>query len=421
MPPKSALLLQGPVGPFFRRFADELGRNGVRVTKVNFNSGDSVYFRGPEVVRYREPMDEWPEFFRQLVREREIDSMFLVGDCRSMHKQVIPIAQELGVKVWVFEEGYLRPDHITLERDGVNGNSRMSKDPNFYRERAAAIESAPHVEPVGNTFAPFAIQSIIYACAKAAGVWRYPHYQHHRDLSVIGQSIAWVRSAWRKQSFAVKEKGILDLATHGWSGNYFLVPLQLHCDFQIVHSDYESIPAFIQEVLETFATHGPSDTRLLIKHHPLDRAYRDYTELLGDLAARLGIRDRVHYIHDQHLPTLLKHARGVVTMNSTVGTSALYHHAPVKVMGRAIYNMPELTYQGPLANFFCEIDKVDTELFESFNRWMRAHNQINGSFYKEAPGMSPEREICERLCEGDDEAEDDLDSDAAALSGRVPS
>tara|TARA_R110002073_G_scaffold256849_5_gene419562 strand:+ start:14194 stop:15447 length:1254 start_codon:yes stop_codon:yes gene_type:complete len=398
--PKSALLLQGPVGPFFRRFADELLRHDVRVTKVNFNSGDSVFFRGPETIKYREPMDQWPAQFRKLVAERDVDAIFLVGDCRSMHKPIIPIAQELGVAVWVFEEGYLRPDHITLERDGVNGNSSMSKDPNFYRQAVKAMGPQPTVTPVGDTFAPFAAQSVTYACAMAAGAWRYPHYQHHRDLGLTLQAVSWVKSAWRKKAFAVKERGILERATTEWSGHYFLVPLQLHCDFQIVHSKYESIPAFIEEVLETFAKHGPSDTRLLVKHHPLDRAYRDYTHLLDTLASKLGIGDRIHYIHDQHLPTLLKHARGVVTMNSTVGTSALYHHAPVKVMGQAIYNMPELTYQGSLANFFCEIDKVDTQLFSDFNRWMRETNQFNGSFYKITPGVSPEGAILKRLERG---------------------
>jgi capsule polysaccharide modification protein KpsS len=409
-----------PGGPFFRRFADELADRGTSVTKINFNSGDTMYFRGPEAISYRQPMDEWPAFFRRLVKEREIDSVFLVGDCRQMHKQAIPIAQELGIKVWVFEEGYLRPDHITLEADGVNGNSKMSKDPNFYRECGAKNDKGSDVRPVGDTFAPFALQSVVYACAKAAGAWRYPHYQHHRDLGLVGQSLAWIRSAWRKQKFAVKERGILSYATQEWSGNYFLVPLQLHCDFQIVHSDYESIPAFIEEVLETFAKHGPSDTHLLVKHHPLDRAYRDYTEALTQLSGRLGIRDRVHYIHDQHLPTLLKHARGVVTMNSTVGTSALYHHAPVKVMGRAIYNLPELTYQGSLANFFCEIDKVDDDLFASFNRWMRTNNQINGSFYKEVAGTSPEREICERLYLEDVEDDDEQDLAGAPRTTTVP-
>src|SRR5262249_36637670 len=49
---KSVLLLQGPAGPFFRRVARRLARLGCSVTKVNFNAGEDLYFRGPEVVRY---------------------------------------------------------------------------------------------------------------------------------------------------------------------------------------------------------------------------------------------------------------------------------------------------------------------------------------------------------------------------------
>jgi capsule polysaccharide modification protein KpsS len=45
--PRHALLLQGPVGPFFRRLADELCARGTAVSKVNFNPGDSLFYRGP--------------------------------------------------------------------------------------------------------------------------------------------------------------------------------------------------------------------------------------------------------------------------------------------------------------------------------------------------------------------------------------
>ncbi len=409
MAPKNVLMLQGPIGHFFFRLSGEFSKRGVAVTKVNFNGGDALFFRGSNTVAYRDPMEEWPAFFRKLVADKSIDTLFLVGDHRSMHKPIIPIAKQLGIAVWVFEEGYLRPDHITLERDGVNGNSTMSKDPDFYRRAVAQMGKQAKAGQVGNTFASFASQSIAYHSALATGAWYFPHYQHHRDVRLAGQTVAWTKSYWRKKRYAYKERGVLEKAVGAWSGDYFLVPLQLYCDFQIDHSDYESIPAFIEEVVETFAKHAPQDTRLILKHHPLDRAYRDYTDLLERLGRRLGITQRLHYVHDLHLPSLLKHARGVVTMNSTVGTSALLHKAPVKVMGRAIYNIPQLTYQGSLANFFCEVCVVDTKLFKAFNRWMRENNQYNGSFYKEARGMSPERAICDRLCAEDGESDDSED------------
>ncbi len=418
MAPKHILMLQGPIGSFFRRLADEFLDHDVAVTKVNFNAGDSVFFRGDNVINYRDPMEEWPEYFRKIVRERNIDTLFLVGDHRAHHKSVMTIAHTLGISVWVFEEGYLRPNHITLEQDGVNGNSKMSKDPEFYRDYATANPDSASVKGLGNTFPAFASQSVLYTCAMAAGGLFFPHYQHYRDTRVIGQTLAWTKSVWRKKFYQHKERDILGKATGEWSGDFFLVPLQLYCDFQIDHSDYESIPSFIEEVVETFAKSAPSDTRLLVKHHPLDRAYRDYTKLLAKLANKHGIEGRLYYIHDQHLPTLLKHARGCVTMNSTVGTSALFEGVPVKVMGRAIYNFPELTYQASLASFFCEICTVDSKLFHAFNNWMCDHNQYNGSFYKQTAGVSPERVICERFCKDEGFSDKSLSDQKAEKNSR---
>ena len=40
---KRVLLLQGPNGPFFMRFAADLRQRGCTVTKVNFNSGDDLF------------------------------------------------------------------------------------------------------------------------------------------------------------------------------------------------------------------------------------------------------------------------------------------------------------------------------------------------------------------------------------------
>src|SRR5256885_12968535 len=41
---KRVLLLQGPVGPFFRRLATLLRAAGAEVHKVNFNGGDCLFF-----------------------------------------------------------------------------------------------------------------------------------------------------------------------------------------------------------------------------------------------------------------------------------------------------------------------------------------------------------------------------------------
>jgi len=49
---------------------------------------------------------------------------------------------------------------------------------------------------------------------------------------------------------------------------------------------------------------------------------------------------------------LLSNAAGIVTINSTVGTTGLYNRVPVKVLGNAVFDIPGLTSQQPLDAFW---------------------------------------------------------------------
>lgn len=379
--PRHAMLLLGPNGPFFRRLAEDLEAGGTRVTKVVFNSGDSLFWRRP-AIHFREPLERWPARFRELVSERGIDAVFLFGDCRPIHRAIMPIAAELGVQIWVFEEGYLRPDFITLERGGVNGNSSLPKDPAFYRAAARVLPPVDDPEPVGQTFRWSAMWTILNACANTWFGWRYPNYVHHRDINCWRQGILWGRSGVRKVTNKIRERKILGRLAGELSGRFFFVPLQVHCDSQVNHSRFCSVTDFVREIAETFATSAPADTYLVFKHHPHDRAYTDYRDLIRELAAEHRLGDRLIYIHDLHLPTILRNARGTIAMNSTVGISSLVHRTPVIALGDAVYDIAGLTHQGTLADFLVDPGSVDGDLFEAFRAWVRHTTQINGSFHK---------------------------------------
>jgi len=379
---KRVLLLQGPNGPFFRRLAADLRARGCTVSKVNFNAADDLFYRDADAVRFQGELDAWPQLLCTLLTERRIEALVLFGDLRPLHEQAIRVAEALGVTVWVLEEGYLRPDWVTFEKGGVNGNSRLPKDPDFYRRAAAELPEAPAHVPLGNTFWQQVGWTVLNACAVTFLWFRYPRYRHHRDVNAFRQAFYWVRGVIRKFVYALRERGALSRLVGERAGRYFLVPLQVHCDAQLRHSPYRRYEDFIEDVVSTFAAHAPKDTLLVVKHHPFDRPYRDYRRLLAALGTRLGCADRLVYVHDLHLPTLLKHCRGVVTMNSTAGLSALHHGAPVKVLGTAVYDVPGLTSGLPLAEFFVTPGQVDTGLLAAFVRWLRHDNQVNGSFYK---------------------------------------
>jgi capsular polysaccharide export protein len=81
------------------------------------------------------------------------------------------------------------------------------------------------------------------------------------------------------------------------------------------------------------------------------------------------------------LPTLLNKSQGVVVVNSTTGLSAIHHNRPLKTLGRALFDMPGLTFQGSLDRFWQEKTQPDPELFRAFRRVVLDRAQVNGSFF----------------------------------------
>lgn len=378
------LLLQGPVGPFFRRLADDLTLAGAQVFKVNFNGGDWLFYRDG-AFNYRGRMEDWPKYFGALLDQLNVDVVMLFGDCRPIHKLAHEIAHRRGLEIGVFEEGYIRPDYVTLERFGVNDHSLIPREASFYSKAPVARLDRPI--PLGNTYWYAVLWALLYYFAAGLLKPLFRHYRHHRPLTWL-ELFPWVRSVWRKGYYALKERSILPRLKGELDGRYFLVPLQVYNDAQIhTHSGFKSISNFIDEVMASFARHAPQGATLVIKHHPMDRGYHDYTGLIRKRVQELGLRGRCFYIHDQHLPTLMQHARGVVVINSTVGLSALHHGAPLKVCGNAIYDMPGLTFQAGLDEFWQnpEQAKPDKFLLARFNGYLVQHTQLNGSFYKRLP------------------------------------
>lgn len=381
-----ALLLQGPAGPFMRRFASELRAEGIAVTKVNFHAGDALFFGGRDAVSFRGRFEDFPEWVDALMEERGIDGVFAFGDCRTLHRMAFEAAERRGASTWAFEEGYLRPDWITLERWGVNGHSRMPKDPAFYR--SLDLPDLPAPSSVGKSFHLTSWYSTLNALAFTHLNRGFPHYEHHRILNAWYHTFVWCRNVARKRRFAWAERDMLQRFTGPLSGRYFLVPLQVHCDFQILHSPYSDVLEFVDEVLTTFAAHAAPEDHLLLKHHPMDRAYREYGALLQQLARRHDLVGRLHYCHDLHLPTLLKNAKGTITINSTVGLSSMHHGTPVCCLGTAVYDMEGLTHQEGLQTFLAAPGEVDMDLYHRFRRYLLHVNQVNGSFYKRLPGRT---------------------------------
>ncbi|MDO4907641.1 capsule biosynthesis protein [Neisseria sp.] len=384
------LLLQGPIGPFFTKFSQWLsGHHHKTVFKLNFNYGDETFYPPhiPRTFAYRDTYQAFPAFLAAFVQENLIDAVVCFGDFRPYHVAARQVAEDYGLGFWVFEEGYFRPFYITLEQNGVNAFSTLPRDAAFFQAAFPKLRKQQYCEPppVRGGFLPMAGCAVRYYVSARRHRRHYPHYIHHRSKSLAHYTWSWVKSGLKRAVYMLQDRKFGRKVENGKYGRFFILPLQVFNDSQVrVHSDFSSVQNFLLHVLASFAAHAPDGTNLIVKHHPMDRGFTDYRKDINRfLRQHPKLKGRIFYVHDAPLPAFLRHGAGMVTLNSTSGLSALIHGMPVKTIGRAAYDIPGITFQGSLAEFWKRPVPPDEGLFHAYRMYHINTTQINGSFYSE--------------------------------------
>ncbi|WP_090687147.1 capsule biosynthesis protein [Paraburkholderia phenazinium] len=378
---RSFLALQGTASPFFSRLAVALRERGHAVRRVNFCGGDLIYAGGGDAWNFSGRSGDLPEWYANVLNLGDFTDVILFGDCREIHRPMHPVSQSKGLRVHVFEEGYVRPHWLTLEKHGVNGRSQLPRDPAWYLAQRSVTPASPAGIPTGYNLRERAFHDIRYRAANTLYAKQFPHYRSHRPRNGFFEYSGLAARALRQRQHHRDAEQVTRELLDG-AHAYYIFPLQLNSDAQIVvHSPFNGVRDAIEKVLRSFARHAPPETLLVIKNHPLDTGLIDYRRYGEQLARELDIAGRLRFIDAGHLPTLLDHARGAVVVNSTVGLSALHHRRPLIALGTAIYSMPGLTWQGTLDDFWLHAEQPDMHLYQSFLDYVVHHTQINGDFY----------------------------------------
>lgn len=375
------LFLQGPATPFFARLADRLKADGHRVFRIHFCAGDVFYWGGRPGWFYRGGLDELQGFLDEKYRRYGITDQILFGDRRPVHRPAVAHGEACGVRTHVFEEGYFRPWWVTLEREGVNGHSLLPRNPDWFRAVGARLAEPSKVTPFTSPFRVRALHDVVYHLAGALNPLLFPQYRTHATVTAPVEYAGYLkRFAWLKLIRKREHQRVRALIES--DVRYYLLPLQLNSDAQIRdHSRFAHMGEVIEHVLESFARHAPSDAKIVIKNHPLDMGLMNYGKIIRDCERRFDLAGRTVYLEEGDLVFLLRHARGVVTVNSTVGLLALEHGRPTVTLSDPIYNLPGLTCQSPLDDFWMSASAPDTGLYACFKRVVMAATQVNGGFY----------------------------------------
>lgn len=391
---RAFLFLQGPPGPLLFELATAMRAEGVKVERINICAGDEIDWP-QRATNFRGRFRDWPVFFDNFLREHQITDILMYGDCRPYHVSARRVAALRGVRTYVLEEGYLRPHWMTLELDGVNGYSRLTRNKEWVIEQASTLPPEPFLPPVTASFRRRVRDTARHYIAVHAGRLAYPFYRTHRPGSALVEAVGW---GWKYLVGGLRRRQTEDVLRNLEGKPFFLFPLQLSGDYQIRnHSPFPDMQAAAAYVMESFARHSPDGTHLLIKKHPFDTSLNNWRRFIDRRSRRFGIRDRVHFIDGGQLDQLAADATGMVCVNSTSATLALAAGSPVCTLGEAIYNVPGLTFNRHLDEFWTDPVPPEPGLYGAFRRILVDRCLVRGGLASETAVQTLIRSILERL------------------------
>ena len=149
--PRSFLLLEGPPGSFFRELGWRLRSLGYETSFLNLSGGDALerlsflsllrdflpagslreyLIRGkriPENVLFRKSPDRLPLFLRGFIRERAVTDLLLYDRGLPWYRAVQSVAQECGIRLWVFADAAEFPGGLLLDAVLPGGSTRLER------------------------------------------------------------------------------------------------------------------------------------------------------------------------------------------------------------------------------------------------------------------------------------------------------
>lgn len=369
------LIVSAPFGKFSQALAAVLEARGASVRRMIFNAGDAMEWRRAGGMVFKGGAEAWESRLQEMTAG--FTDVILFGEGGPYNRAVISAGEELSADIWVLENGYFRPDWITVERNGVNASSGL---PRFKQAYGAPAPKLPEPAPVGRILPYHVINISAYHLVQGLGAMLFPRYVNHYTFSPLAQCLGHIR---RYMGLAFRSSAAAHVDVIAARGPFFIACLQREGDAQLLrYSRYPDNTAFLARLMTSFAAHAPKGARLVVKNHPLDPGVVDLAAVTRRLAIERGLQGRVDFIDGGNLAQLCRASLGMVVNNSSAALSALGFQTPVKVLGDAFFDFEGLTDQQSLDAFWTAPQGPDSALFARFRAHVIAQSQVNGNFHE---------------------------------------
>jgi capsular polysaccharide export protein len=347
--------------------------------------GDRLYWSGQlgPALQYRGELCGFPEFLKETLHRIKATDVVMLGDGRPYHTLALAVLAEFGsARPWIVEHGYLRPGLVVVENAGIGAGSAAPAMFSALQDRLPDTPVPPPPSDIApQSFLRYALLDIGFHFANFAIGWlTHPHYVHHALDHPIREYAGWVSRFLRFPARHRRtRRGLERVFEH--SGPVFLLPLQLATDYQVrLHGSGAPLVDTVAEIVESFGRAAPAGAMLAVKEHQLDNGLLDWRRLIGDAARRAEVADRVVLLAGGDIQDLVARCSGVVTVNSTVGLTALLAGTPCKVLGRAVYDLNGLTDPQALDSFWSAPFPPEARLLARYSHFLRTQFHVVGGF-----------------------------------------
>ncbi len=282
----------------------------------------------------------------------------------------------------MFLQGVSSPFFVRLaDQLKADGHSLLPRDPDWFSKVGKGLPEYSHGDAFSSPFRFRAFYDVAYHLSGVLNPIIFPKYKTHAPVSTPVEYLGYMNRLPRLKFHIARDNELIAQLPRR-SDSYYVLPLQLSSDAQIRdHSHFSCMVEVIESVMCSFAMYAPKNSKLVIKNHPLDVGLINYRKLIVKFSKCFDILGRVHYMETGHLDNLLSAAKGTITVNSTVGSVALGLSSPTISLSDSIYNLPGLTFQGSLDDFWRDGEEPDAELFRCFRNTVIHTTQVNGGFY----------------------------------------
>ncbi|WP_374001694.1 hypothetical protein [Bdellovibrio bacteriovorus] len=316
-------------------------------------------------------MASFAHFLHNFIIKNRVNLLICHNDLRWQHAIAKFICQTLNVKILFSEEGYFRPNTITVDHAGVNAYSSLPNDAGFYQDVSISpcpLKSFDNATPFQRFmriahFNIFMLLEIVGASLGLNTITRNKKYSFKRYFSLF------ISKLKRKKAISVKES----------ISNYIFVALQVAEDTQtVIHSPFNGTQDFIVAVEDAFYSipkEERQDTKLVFKKHPME----------GDKSYHFSLESKVVSADTNHL---ISNSIGVILINSSTIAQCLHAKKPVVTLGNSFFDIPGLTYKTSTADLQKALKKlingqieIRPDLFKKFLDYLKYSYQYNMNLY----------------------------------------